>query len=113
MAVCEAKAMQYAVIGLDGKDQDALNRRLVVREKHIELSDKLRAEGKALFGYALLNQEGQMIGSVYVMQFDTRQELDDWLKIEPYVTGNVWQEIEVKPVKVGPSFVGATLSLSN
>jgi hypothetical protein len=28
------------------------------------------------------------------------------LQTEPYVTGGVWQSIDVEPCRVGPSFVG-------
>ena len=97
--------MQFIVTGLDGKDTDALNRRMAVREKHIQLGDQLRAEGKVLFGVALLNDANNMVGSVYIVDFANRAELDQWLKVEPYVTGNVWQDIKVEPCQVGPSFL--------
>ena len=97
--------MQFIVLGYDGADEGALERRHAVREEHITLGDKLRAEGKAIFGVAMLDDDGQMIGSVYVMEFENRAELDEWLKVEPYVTGDVWRRIEVIPAKVGPSFI--------
>ncbi len=96
--------MQFLVIGYDGTDEKALERRLAVRAAHIALGDKLRDAGKMLYGAAILDDSEKMIGSILVCQFESRQELDQWLKEEPYVTGQVWQEIEVKPCKVGPSF---------
>jgi hypothetical protein len=45
-------------------------------------------------------------GLVLVLDFPTRQELDAWLKIEPYVLGDVWRRIDVQPFRVGPSFTG-------
>jgi hypothetical protein len=45
-----------------------------------------------------------MIGSMPVAEYATREELDAWLSREPYVTGAVWKEIEVRPCRVGPSF---------
>jgi uncharacterized protein len=53
---------------------------------------------------AILDETDKMVGSVYVCDFESRQELDQWLKNEPYVTGNVWQQIEVHKCRVGPSF---------
>ena len=94
--------MQFIVIAKDYKD--ALQRRLDIRSKHIELGDKMVLDGKALYGVALLNEEGQMNGSVYIVDFPSREELDVWLKTEPYVTGKVWEKIEVIPCRVGPSF---------
>ena len=45
-----------------------------------------------------------MIGSACVAQFDTRAELDAWLRTDPYVTGHVWQDIEVLPYRVAPHY---------
>lgn len=98
--------MQFLVIAYDGTDEKALDRRLAVREAHIALGDQMRDEGKMLYGAAILNDAEKMIGSVLVCDFASRAELDQWLKVEPYVTGQVWQTIEIKPCKVGPSFAG-------
>jgi len=95
--------MQFIVIAHDYKD--ALARRLAVREKHVELGDRMVAEGRALYGVALLDDKGQMVGSVCIVNFPSREEVDSWLKREPYVVGKVWEKIEVIPCKVGPSFV--------
>jgi len=98
--------MQFMLLAHDGKDDEALGRRLAAREQHIALGDRLVAEGKMLFGTAILDVEEKMIGSMLVLEFPSRAELDAWLEIEPYVTGDVWREIEILPVKVGPSFIG-------
>jgi uncharacterized protein YciI len=97
--------LQFQVIGKDGTDDDALNRRLAVREQHIAMGDQLRATGNVLFGVAHLDADGKMTGSTYIVDFPSRQELDAWLAVEPYVTGDVWRTIEVTPCRVGPSFV--------
>ena len=95
--------MQFIIIAHDYKD--GLQRRLAAREKHITLGDTLVAQGKALYGVTLLDENQQMIGSVYIMDFPSREELDEWLKVESYVVGKVWEKIEITPCKVGPSFV--------
>ena len=96
--------MQFIVIAYDGTDEGALARRLAVRGEHIKLGDKMVESGNMLYGVAILNDEEKMRGSMLVCDFPPREQLDAWLKIEPYVTGNVWQKIEVKPCRVGPSF---------
>jgi len=98
--------MQYFVQGFDGTDAEAPARRLAARPAHVALCNRLRDEGKALYGVALLSDEGQMIGSIYIVDFESRAALDAWLAIEPYVTGEVWQRVEVTPCAVGPSFLG-------
>jgi uncharacterized protein YciI len=103
--------MQFLVIGHDGTDEHALSRRMAVREAHIALGDKLRDAGKMLYGAAILDDHGKMTGSVLICEFDSRAELDQWLKEEPYVKGDVWKEIEVQPCKVGPSFAGLKTSM--
>ncbi len=94
--------MDFIVRGTDYPD--ALERRMKVRQAHIDCIDKLKAEGKALMGVAALDAAGNMCGSHIICSFPTRADLDAYLAVEPYVTGRVWETIEVIPCKVGPSF---------
>jgi len=41
-----------------------------------------------------------MIGSTLYMNFESRAALDQWLQSDPYVTGGVWVDIEVKPIRL-------------
>ncbi|WP_034262040.1 YciI family protein [Actinospica robiniae] len=101
--------MQFMLAGYDGTDPDALNRRLAVREQHIALGDQLRDAGHMLYGGAILDDHGNMTASVLILDFPSRDELDAWLKVEPYVTGKVWEKIDIRPFRVGPSFIGLHL----
>ena len=96
--------MQFLVIAYDGKDEKAMDRRTAARAAHLAGIEKMKAEGKALYGVAILDTQEKMIGSVMVADFPSRADLDSWLKIEPYVTGNVWQKIEILPCRVPPLF---------
>lgn len=98
--------MQFLVTGYDGKDEGALERRLAARDAHLKLVEEMVEKGKYLYATAILDENEKMIGSVLVVEFSSRAELDEWLKIEPYVSGNVWQEIDIKPCKVPPTFLG-------
>ncbi len=40
-----------------------------------------------------------------IVDYPSRAELDNWLKVEPYVVGNVWQRIDIKPAAVAPMFM--------
>ena len=91
--------MQYAVIARDYTDEKALERRLKVRGDHIALGNVLQAEGKAICGVALLNDAGNMNGSIYIVDFSSEEELHEWLQKEPYVLGKVWEHIEVIPCR--------------
>lgn len=96
--------MQFIVTGHDGNDDRALERRMAARPAHIAMGDEAVKRGEQIFGAALLDDAGNMRGSVLVVDFPSRKELDAWLKIEPYVTGDVWRTIEVTPCRVGSSF---------
>lgn len=98
--------MQFLVFGYDGKDEKALERRMTHREAHLAGVVRMKQEGKALYGIAMLDATEKMIGSVMVMDFPSRAELDAWLSVEPYVTGKVWEKIEVCPARVPPLFLG-------
>ncbi len=87
--------MQFLVIGRDGNDDSAMARRLAVREAHLRLGDETEKSGDRWYGAVLLDDNDKMIGSMAVMDFPSEKELREWLAREPYVTGNVWQTVEV------------------
>ena len=87
--------MQFLVIGKDGKDEKAMERRMAVREAHLKLGDEMEASGERWYGCVMLNNDGKMIGSMAVLDFPSEKELKKYLKLEPYVVGKVWKTIEV------------------
>jgi uncharacterized protein len=92
--------MQFLLTAYDGTDSEALNRRLKVREEHLEKVSKLKKAGELLFGGAILDDGGKMIGSMIVYEFADRKSLDERLKDEPYVTNGVWQKIDIRPFRL-------------
>jgi uncharacterized protein YciI len=48
----------------------------------------------------MLNEEGQMIGSTMIVQFETEAELQSWLDREPYIVEKVWETYQVFPYRV-------------
>lgn len=87
--------MQFVIIGLDGTDSEAPARRQAVRQDHIAMGDRLLEDGKLWYGAALLHDDGSMKGSMYVMNFASEDELQAYLKEEPYVKGDVWRDITI------------------
>ena len=67
--------MQYLIIAKD-HTINGLKRRLAVRQEHIALGNKMRDAGQALFGAATLDEEGNMNGSVMVVEFESRVNVD-------------------------------------
>lgn len=96
--------MQFVVTGYDGDDAQALERRLHKREEHLKLAEKMKSQGRLLFATALLDENEKMVGSILVVDFANRDEVDAWLKTEPYVTGKVWLKVDVRPCRVAPMF---------
>ena len=97
--------MQFLLIAYDDTDKNALERRLNVRQSHLQYCDVLKQNGNMIFGVAILDKNEKMIGSMVVYDFLTKTELDKCLSNEPYIINKVWQKIEIKPCKIGPSFV--------
>lgn len=91
---------QYIVYARDGADAEALERRIKSRPAHFENVGKMKAKGNFIIGGAMLDNEGKMIGSMMIVQFETQEELRQWLDTEPYIVGKVWERFEVNPFRV-------------
>jgi uncharacterized protein YciI len=87
--------MRYAVIARDGTDPEAKARRLAVRPAHLERVVPFVERGRVLIGGAILDEDGDMVGSILLTDFASREEVEAWVADDPYVTGGVWKEIEV------------------
>ena len=97
--------MHFLITAFDDKDNEAIIRRNNVREQHIEGIKKLIRERKHLYAAAILDDNNKMIGSILIVDYPSKEVLiNEWLNTEPYVIGNVWQEIDIKPCKV-PDFL--------
>ena len=73
--------MQFVVIGRDGTDASALQRRMTAREAHLQNIENHRAH--IVTAAATLDEQGSMNGSVVIVDFPSRTELDAWLQDEP------------------------------
>ena len=88
--------MQFIITAHDGENM--LEKRMAVRPRHLEGMAKL---GKHIVcAGGLLDDDGKPRGSVLVFDFEGRDELDDYLRNEPYVVEQVWEKIDVEPLNV-------------
>lgn len=92
--------MEFLITAYDGTDPDALDRRLKVREAHLNYARLMKKRGHFVKGGAILDEEGKMIGSTLLLRFPSRKALDQWLNNDPYKLGNVWVKIEVLPIRL-------------
>ena len=88
--------MQFIIRAYDGEGM--LYKRMEVRPRHLEGIDKIRDH--VICAGGLLDDEGKMKGSVLIMEYDTREQLDEYLANEPYVQEHVWVKIEVEQMNV-------------
>ena len=73
---------------------------MAVRPAHLENVMPMVEAGQLKAGGAILDDAGKMIGSVTICDFPDRAALDHWLATDPYVTGKVWQKIEIRPLRL-------------
>lgn len=88
--------MQYLITAYDGKDM--LEKRMEVRSMH--LKNLAQVKGKIICGGGILDEEGKMKGSVLVIDFASRELLDEYLQSEPYIIAKVWEKVTVEPMNV-------------
>ncbi|MEN7549106.1 YciI family protein [Rapidithrix thailandica] len=92
--------MEFLLVAYDGTDAQAPERRLNAREAHLQRAMEAKEAGNLIHGGAILDDQGKMIGSTLYLNFPDRETLENWLKDDPYVKQQVWDKVEVKPVKL-------------
>jgi len=92
--------MQFLITAFDGKDAEAKDRRASARPAHIAAATELKETGNIIVGGAILDENEEMIGSTLCVEFDSREDLDEWLANDPYVTEGVWQDITVQSIRL-------------
>ena len=88
--------MQFIITGLDGPNK--MEKRMEVRPRHLENLGKL--SGKVICGGGLLDDEGKMKGSVMIIDFAGQEQLEEYLRTEPYITEGVWETVTAERYNV-------------
>ena len=91
---------QFIILADDYKDENALSRRMAVREDHLARMKEEKDKGNFVIGGARLDDDGKMRGSMLIVNLENEFAVQQWLKVDPYVVGKVWDNIEVRPFKV-------------
>ena len=87
---------QFVIKAYDGEGK--LDKRMEVRPRHFEGMEIMKDH--ILCAGGMLDGDGKMIGSMLVMEFENREQLDEYLVNEPYVVEHVWERIEVEQMNV-------------
>jgi uncharacterized protein len=85
--------MDFALICRDGPGK--LEKRLAARAEHMAGLKVEKAAGTIVDGGAILNADGNMVGSVVLCRFPDRAALDEYLAREIYACEKVWGDIEI------------------
>lgn len=88
--------MQFVIKAYDGEGM--LDKRMEVRPRHLECMKRMSKH--VICAGGLLDKDCNMIGSLLVMEFQSREELDEYLAQEPYMLEHVWEKIEIERMNV-------------
>ena len=91
---------QFLVTLYDGTDADAPARRQATMPAHLDGLKENVASGKLVFGGRIFDDTQKPIGSFLLADCVDRAELDAMISNDPYTRANVWQKIDVKPVRL-------------
>lgn len=95
--------MTFMVLGFNYPAPEGPERRKACRQEHLQLGEKLYRDGKWRYAAGILNEVGELVGSVIICEFSSCQELEgDWLSQEPYLINKVWEKVEIHPIRPAP-----------
>ena len=94
--------MHFVVTALDYTDEEAISRRLAHRDAHLTGVKELISQGRFLSGGAILDDNEKMIGSTLHLEFPDKASLLEQIQKDPYISGKVWENIDVKAARFVP-----------
>ncbi len=83
--------MRFVMIGHDGPRGAELRKQL--RPSHLERLEKLDAEKRLILAGPFADKTGSLI----LFEAESLEEAISWAKADPYVSGGVFSQYEVKP----------------
>ena len=83
-------------------DQEGtVEKRLATRPQHLARLEKLADEGRVIVAGAMPkdgnNPQAGFYGSTLILDFESREALDEWLADEPFLKEGIYASIDVKP----------------
>ena len=91
---------QFLITLYDGTDAEASARRQAARPTHLDGLKTNVANGKLVFGGPIFDDSQKPIGSFLLADCTDRAEVDALIANDPYTKANVWQRVDVKPVRL-------------
>ena len=91
--------MQFVIVARDAPGEDTLQRRMSARLEHMDGVRGLKQSGRIIDGGALLDDRGDMCGSLILCDFPDRAALNAYLESEIFQRESIWETIEVLPFR--------------
>jgi uncharacterized protein YciI len=91
---------QFLILAEDYTDKNALNRRLAIRETHLQRMREEKKAGRFIMGGARLNDDGNMYGSMLIVNLENEEAVKEWINVDPYFTAKVWKYTHVFPFRI-------------
>ena len=94
------------VLAWDHDGELGVDRRDAARAAHTQSIKALWEQGSVVLGAGILDDDGVVRGSLVVVEYPSRDDVDRYLESEPFVSQAVWDRIEVHPVFVPDFYLG-------
>ena len=88
--------MQFVITAHDGEGM--YEKRMSIRSQHLENMERIKEHVVCAGG--LVDEDGLLAGSVLVLEYDSRDQLDEYLANEPYIREQVWADVQVEQMNV-------------
>jgi uncharacterized protein YciI len=87
--------VRFLVLAWDVPGDDGVARRDAARPAHATAIRELWEQGSVIVGAGMLDDDGVIRGSMVVVDYPTRDDVDAYLASEPFATEGVWERVEV------------------
>jgi len=93
--------MLFLLVALDDTSPDTAALRVAARAEHALLVGRMKASGNFRMGGHTLDDDEKITGSAMVLDFASRAEVDDYLRLEPYAVRGIWKTVTVTRINLG------------
>lgn len=83
--------MKFVIIGYDGPEGEA--KRKIYRTAHLTNLEKLDKQGRVILAGPLTDKAGSLL----VLEFNTREEAEEFARQDPYTIHGVFSRFEIHP----------------
>ena len=83
--------MKFAIIGYDNPQGEA--KRKLHRAAHLANLEPLDRQGRVVLAGPLTDKTGSLL----VLEFETREEAEDFVRHDPYMIYGVFERVEIHP----------------